>query len=179
MRPGGNPGRHQAVCGPASARAPEGAVGGRYRTLQADVQGGGCPTRHHRMKFRAPNIDFAANYVKVAQRAGHAVVVASGYLNPLHVGHIRYFRACVELGTILIVVVNNDRQVALKGSCQFMSEMERLEIVNALDMVDLAVLAIDDDRSVCKTLELLQPDIFANGGDVRSSKDCREAEVCR
>jgi glycerol-3-phosphate cytidylyltransferase-like family protein len=77
------------------------------------------------------------------------------------------------------VVVNNDRQAALKKGSPFMPEDERLEIVRALRCVSYAVLAVDDDRSVSKTLELLRPDIFANGGDVTREEECREAATCR
>lgn len=106
-------------------------------------------------------------------------VVASGYFNPLHAGHVRYLRAAKELGKYLCVVVNTDRQVALKGAVPFMPEGERLEIIESLRFVDYALLALDADRSVCLTLESLRPHVFANGGDVGSEADCREAEVCR
>jgi cytidyltransferase-like protein len=104
-------------------------------------------------------------------------------MNPLHHGHIDYFEAARKLGDQLVVVVNNDKQVCLKGSCPFMSERDRLRIVGALKVVDLAFLSIDDDRSVNKTLEmlcrLLNVTVLANGGDVGCEADCREAETCK
>lgn len=105
------------------------------------------------------------------------IVCASGYFNPAHIGHIRYLQAAKSLGTHLVVIVNNDLQVKLKGSIPFMNEDERLEIIQSLRCVDSAVLSIDKDRTVSKTLELVQPHIFANGGDV-AFEDCREASVC-
>lgn len=105
------------------------------------------------------------------------VVAVSGYFNPLHVGHLRFIHAASQLGDRLVVIVNNDRQVALKGSCPFMPEEDRLAIVAALRDVDRAVLSIDADRSVRATLEALRPDVFANGGDADEAS-CLEQEVC-
>ena len=58
-----------------------------------------------------------------------------------------------------------------------MNELDRVEIVKALKLVDEVFLSIDKDRTVCKSLEKLKPDIFANGGD-RSTEEIPEAEVC-
>ena len=41
-------------------------------------------------------------------------VVVSGYFDPLHVGHIEYLELAKELGTKLVVIVNNDYQCVLK-----------------------------------------------------------------
>lgn len=111
-------------------------------------------------------------------------VVVSGYFNPLHVGHLRFLKAASELGDNigvvadnLIVIVNNDKQVALKGSTPFMNEDDRVRIIRSLQVVDWVVLSIDNDLSVCETLRSLKPDIFANGGD-RTRDNIPEAKVC-
>lgn len=105
------------------------------------------------------------------------VVATSGYFNPLHKGHIEYLEKAKSLGDYLIVIVNNDHQRELKGSKPFMDEDERLKIVSSLRCVDQVVLSIDMDSTVCKTLETINPDIFAKGGD-RFSTEIPEAEVC-
>ena len=105
------------------------------------------------------------------------VVVASGYFNPLHIGHIRYLRDAKKLGTKLVVIINTDRQARLKGSFPFMREKERAEVVSSLKFVDDVILAIDRDKTVCKTLEFIRPDIFAKGGD-RTLKNIPEREIC-
>jgi len=62
----------------------------------------------------------------------------------------------VILTDILIVIVNSDLQRELKGSRAFMSEDERLRIVEALSTVDFALISSDEDKTQCKTLgELL------------------------
>ena len=105
-------------------------------------------------------------------------VAVSGYFDPIHVGHLEYFKYAKKLGTHLIVIVNSDHQCSLKKGKSFMAENDRLEIVRSIKGVDEAVLSIDEDRTVCKTLEMVNPDIFANGGD-RHNKEIPEAKVCR
>ena len=58
-----------------------------------------------------------------------------------------------------------------------MDENDRVEIVRALGIVDKVFLSIDTDRTVCKSLEEIKPDIFANGGD-RSTDEVPETSIC-
>ena len=106
------------------------------------------------------------------------IVAVSGYFNPVHIGHIRMFKRAKKIGDKLIVIVNNDNQVKLKGSVQFMNEKERMEIISALKLVDKVILSIDKDKTVCKTLKLIKPHIFANGGD-RNKKNIPEVDICK
>jgi len=107
------------------------------------------------------------------------VVVASGYFNPLHYGHVSYLQKAKDEGDCLIVIVNNDRQLAAKnpGPPIFMPARERVKLVRSLACVDCAVEAIDEDLTVCQTLRKLHPDVFANGGHTHASPE--EAQVCR
>ncbi len=105
------------------------------------------------------------------------IVVASGYFDPLHYGHIEYLQRSKDLGDKLIVIVNNDRQAQLKKKFVFMPAKQRVKLVRELECVDVAVESIDDDRTVCKTLAMLHPDVFANGGD-QFNNNIPEADVC-
>jgi len=105
-------------------------------------------------------------------------VVASGYFDPLHIGHLNYLKRAKELGDELVVIVNNDKQAILKKGYVFMSQEERLEIVKAIKWVDSVVLSIDTDKTVCKTLEMIKPDIFGNGGD-RTNDEIPEAKIAK
>ena len=105
------------------------------------------------------------------------IVCVSGYFNPLHVGHLEYFERSKQLGTKLVVIVNNDKQAILKKGSSFMPEQERLYIIRSLSVVDFAVLSIDEDRTVCKTLESIRPDIFTNAGD-QTNENVPEKTVC-
>ncbi|MCF7794910.1 adenylyltransferase/cytidyltransferase family protein [Patescibacteria group bacterium] len=106
-------------------------------------------------------------------------VVVSGYFNPLHVGHLDMIAKAEKLGDYLIVIVNSDKQVKIKGSYPFMSEQDRLKIIKSIKGVDEVFLSIDTDATVCKSLEVIKPDIFANGGDRKVLNDIPEYEVCK
>ena len=103
------------------------------------------------------------------------VIAISGYFNPIHSGHIDYIKSAKQRGDILVVIVNNDNQVKLKGSVPFQDENERFKIVNNIKGVDRTVLSIDQDATVCDSLRLVyktyQDDpffdemFFCNGGD--------------
>lgn len=105
-------------------------------------------------------------------------IAISGYFDPLHIGHLEYIKMAKKLGDYLIVIVNNDKQAYLKKGKSFMCEDDRLAIVSEIKGVDKALLSIDEDKTVCKTLELLKPDIFANGGD-RANSEIPEFKVCK
>lgn len=104
-------------------------------------------------------------------------VAVSGYFDPLHVGHLEYLKLAKSLGDYLIVIVNSNSQCKIKKGRPFMDENDRLEIVRNLKMVDEVFLSIDQDKTVCKSLEKIRPDIFANGGD-RSTDEVPETVIC-
>lgn len=106
------------------------------------------------------------------------VVAVSGYFDPIHVGHLEYLKMAKSLGDKLVVIINSDYQAGLKKGKSFMAEQDRLEIIQALRCVDEVFLSIDKDKSVCKSLEHLKPDIFANGGD-RSLQEIPETAVMK
>tara|TARA_Y200000002_G_scaffold221053_2_gene182543 strand:+ start:1540 stop:1959 length:420 start_codon:yes stop_codon:yes gene_type:complete len=105
-------------------------------------------------------------------------VAVSGYFDPIHVGHLEYLEMAKSLGDSLVVIVNNNHQCSLKKGKFFMDEHDRVKIVQALSCVDEVFLSIDNDRTVCESLDTIKPDIFANGGD-RSTKEVPEADVCK
>ena len=105
-------------------------------------------------------------------------VAVSGYFDPIHVGHLDYLELAKELGDKLIVIVNNNHQCKLKKGKPFMDESDRMRILESLSVVDEVFLSIDSDRSVCKSLEEIKPDIFANGGD-RANSEVPESVVCK
>src|SRR5438128_600676 len=101
------------------------------------------------------------------------IVITSGYFNPIHVGHINLMREAKKLGDYLVVIVNNDLQVKIKGSVPFMDEKERMEIIKALKYADEVMLSIDNDKTVAKSLEHVARNYqgylcFAKGGDRNS-----------
>ena len=111
-------------------------------------------------------------------------IIVSGYFNPIHKGHIEYFNKAKELADQLFVIVNNDIQRELKGSKEFQLEGERMIIVSNIKSVDKAILSIDKDRTVCKTIEYISKEFgstyqlaFANGGD-QNNEIIPEKDIC-
>lgn len=113
------------------------------------------------------------------------IAVVSGFFNPLHGGHLDMIEAAGKLGNKLIVIVNNDKQQLLKKGKIILDEQNRLRLVSALQVVDEAMLATDENPPVIETLKLLRERypkdelVFANGGDRVSDKVTPEAAVCQ
>ena len=99
------------------------------------------------------------------------IVLVTGGFDPLHSGHIEYFKAARQLGDKLVVGVNSDLWLTRKKGKPFMPITERVSVVENLKMVDHCLLYNDDDNSsieAIKNVRQLYPNahiIFANGGD--------------
>lgn len=105
------------------------------------------------------------------------VVCVSGYFDPIHPGHIEYFQLAKSLGDKLIVIINSDHQATLKKGKPFMCHDDREKIIAQLRMVDETFISIDEDRTVCASLEAIKPNVFCNGGD-QFNDIIPEREIC-
>jgi len=112
-------------------------------------------------------------------------IIVSGYFNPIHKGHLEYFNNAKNQADKLFVIVNNDNQRAMKGSKEFQDENERMIIVSNIKAVDRAILSIDNDKTVCKTIKFIAGEFgnefdlgFANGGD-QNNDTIPERDICR
>jgi cytidyltransferase-like protein len=99
------------------------------------------------------------------------VVLVTGGFDPLHSGHIEYFKAAKSLGDILVVGVNSDAWLERKKGRAFMPSNERISVLQNLKMIDHCILFNDDDdsaREAIRNVKTMYPNshiIFANGGD--------------
>jgi len=99
------------------------------------------------------------------------VVLVTGGFDPLHSGHLAYFKAAKELGDKLVVGINSDEWLTRKKGRPFMPFEERAEIIKGLSIVDQIISFDDSDDTACgaiyKTLATHGNIklIFANGGD--------------
>ena len=98
------------------------------------------------------------------------VVLVTGGFDPLHSGHIAYFKAARALGDQLIVGVNSDEWLTRKKGRPFMSFAERVAIIKELAVVDKVIGFDDSDDSACQAIFHTMSTntgtiIFANGGD--------------
>ena len=99
----------------------------------------------------------------------NTVTIVTGGFDPLHSGHIAYFKAAKELGNPLCVGVNSDEWLTRKKGKPFMTVDERMSIIKELKCVDIAIEFIDKDNSACDAigtaLEVYDKVLFCNGGD--------------
>ena len=99
------------------------------------------------------------------------IVLVTGGFDPLHSGHIAYFKSAKTLGDYLIVGINSDEWLERKKGRAFMPWNERLCVINNLSMVDEVYTFDDSDNSakaLIKQVRAHYPEskiIFANGGD--------------
>ena len=107
------------------------------------------------------------------------IACVSGYFDPIHVGHLEYFKSSKKIADKLMVIVNNDEQAILKKGKSFMPVEERIKIIRELKCVDYVIKAVDKDRTVRETIRILDPvpTYFCNGGD-QNNNSIPEVEVC-
>ena len=108
----------------------------------------------------------AIAWVRDRRRRGDTIVFTNGVFDLLHPGHVRYLRDARALGDALIVAVNSDRstRALAKGPDRPITpEVERAEIVAALEAVD-AVVIFDEDTPL-EIVRALEPDVLVKGAD--------------
>jgi cytidyltransferase-like protein len=98
------------------------------------------------------------------------VVLVTGGFDPLHSGHIEYFKAAKQLGDKLVVGLNSDEWLIRKKGRPFMLFEERIAIIKELKVVDKVIGFDDSDGSACQAIfQTMSTNtgkiIFANGGD--------------
>jgi cytidyltransferase-like protein len=110
------------------------------------------------------------------------IVLITGGFDPLHSGHIAYFKEAKKLGDILVVGVNSDAWLARKKGAAFMPYMERATIVRNIVGVDFVIDFDDSDGSAKHAIQMVRQSypqdqiIFANGGD-RTNDNIPEMDV--
>ena len=97
---------------------------------------------------------------------------------------MEYFNNAKAMADELFVIINNGHQRALKVSKEFQSEEERIIIVSNIKAVDQAILLVNQDRTVCATLEKIANEYgesyeftFANGGS-QNNDTIPERSIC-
>lgn len=103
--------------------------------------------------------------VSGAKTQGKKVVFTNGCFDLLHRGHLHLLREAKKLGDILIVAINNDLSVKkIKGPKRpILPEVDRAELIGALEMVDYVTLF--DDADPYRLIKELRPNVLVKGGD--------------
>jgi cytidyltransferase-like protein len=104
------------------------------------------------------------------------IIVVSGGFDPIHSGHIEYFKSAKKLGDKLIVALNSDKWLEKKKGKFFMPFSERLQILESIKHIDEVINFCDDRMGSCinalENVKKQYPDdeiFFANGGDRNDS----------
>ena len=99
------------------------------------------------------------------------IVLVTGGFDPLHSGHIAYFKAAKQLGNLLVVGINSDDWLTRKKGRAFMPAHERKAIIENIYQVHKVIEFDDTDNSaidaIRKVKAMFPRDhiVFANGGD--------------
>jgi len=99
------------------------------------------------------------------------VVIVSGGFDPIHSGHISYFRAAKILGDIVVAGVNSDAWLTRKKGRPFMNYADRFLVVSSIRYIDFTMGFNDDDDSAIDLINAVKKTwprheiIVANGGD--------------
>lgn len=105
--------------------------------------------------------------------AGRVAMVSGGF-DPLHPGHIAYFRAASELGVPLLCNVSSDEWVARKHP-PLLLQHERVQVIDALEHV---AYTHAEQTTTEEVLALLRPRYFVKGSDWRGRIPDAELAAC-
>ena len=99
-------------------------------------------------------------------------VLVTGGFDPVHSGHIEYFKAAKKLGDKLVVGLNSDDWLTRKKGKPFMPLKERITVIENLQMVDDIIVWDDSNDNAGGAIFKLRcitgnddTVVFANGGD--------------
>ena len=103
------------------------------------------------------------------------VAMVDGAFDPLHRGHIEYFRAASQLGVPLLCNVASDRYVGTKHR-PLLPEDQRAAIVDAIRFISYTHVYQIDTETV---LRELRPRYYVKGSDWRNRLPPAQIDICR
>jgi cytidyltransferase-like protein len=106
------------------------------------------------------------------------VAMVDGAFDPLHAGHIEYFRTAAErVGMPLLCNVASDRYIRTKGRPPLLGEETRAVVVDALRDIQFTHINQHDTETI---LERLRPSHYVKGADWKArGLPPRQVEICR
>ena len=103
------------------------------------------------------------------------VGMVDGAFDPLHRGHIEYFRAASELGVPLLCNVASDAYVKTKHP-PLLPEAQRIAVVDAIRYITYTHLNAFDTETV---LRELRPRYYIKGQDWRNRLPADQVTICQ
>lgn len=107
-------------------------------------------------------------------RYRRAVTMVDGGFDPLHGGHVAYFRAAAELGLPVLCNVSGDDWVGRKH-VPLLPQAERGAVIDSIRWIELVHLSGSTTRDV---LAALEPRYYAKGADWEGRLPHEEATLC-
>ena len=103
-------------------------------------------------------------------------VLATGTFDLLHPGHVYFLNQAKAMGDELFVIVARDSNVTHKQK-PIVPEAQRLEMIDALEMVNKAFLGSEKD--IFEPLKKIRPDIITLGYDQHFDTNNLEKEITK
>ena len=103
------------------------------------------------------------------------VAMVDGAFDPLHKGHVEYFRAATSLGAPLLCNIASDRYVRTKHP-PLLPEDQRAAVVDAIRYIDYTHVNQFDTEAV---LRELRPRCYVKGRDWEGRLPEGQVAVCR
>lgn len=107
------------------------------------------------------------------------VVLLGVHGDPLHLGHLQYFRESRKLGNRFLAVVNSTASTIRKKGYSLLPDIDRAELISEFGWIDY--ILIWDGGTLEEVIEAVKPEIFSRGGDRSDLEQMCPAEVasCR
>ena len=105
----------------------------------------------------------------------HQVAMVDGAFDPLHRGHVEYFRAAAQLDVPLLCNVASDRYVSTKHA-PLLPEADRAAVVDAIRFISYTHINQFDTETI---LRELQPKYYVKGKDWEGRLPPEQVRICR
>ena len=102
------------------------------------------------------------------------VAMVDGAFDPLHRGHIEYFRAAAALGVPLLANVASDRYVRTKHP-PLLPEDQRAAVIDAIRYIDYTHVNQADTETI---LRELRPRYYVKGKDWEARLPAEQMTIC-
>lgn len=100
--------------------------------------------------------------------------MVDGGFDPLHDGHVNYFRAAADLGAPVLCNIASDNYVRRKHQ-PLLTQTERATIIDAIRYIDYVHLSQTTTEEV---LRMLRPSYYVKGADWRGRLPPEQDEIC-
>ena len=104
------------------------------------------------------------------------VAMVDGAFDPLHRGHVEYFRAAVEkLDVPLLCNVASDRYIRTKNRPPLLPEDQRAAVIDAIRYITYTHINLFDTETI---LRELRPKYYVKGSDWQGRLPAEQVTIC-